>query len=110
VQFFIWLGRVATGNFAISIASRRPVFLEVSEALANTALVAMFAVPLAFFTGDVMGAVAGSFAERWVDCVRRGGSKRIRARRVTLLPEPDSPRIHSTSPSCTVKLTPLTAP
>ena len=42
-------------------------------------------------------------------CVRRGGSRRIRARKVTLLPEPDSPRMHSTSPGCTLKLTPLTA-
>src|SRR6516162_7482025 len=41
--------------------------------------------------------------------VRRGGKRRISARNVTLLPEPDSPRMHSTSPGCTVKLTPLTA-
>ena len=31
--------------------------------------------------------------------VRRGGSSRISARSVTLLPEPDSPRMHSTSPA-----------
>ena len=55
VQFLIWLGRVVTGDFGVSIATRRPVFLEVSEALANTALLALFAVPIAFFTGYVMG-------------------------------------------------------
>src|SRR6201998_1463991 len=74
VQFLIWLGRVLTGDFGVSIATRRPVFLEVSEALANTALLAMFAVPLAFFTGFVMGAVAGSFAGRWVDRVVTGAA------------------------------------
>jgi hypothetical protein len=31
------------------------------------------------------------------------------ARSVTLLPEPDSPRMQSTSPASSVKLTPLTA-
>src|SRR5262249_27130777 len=41
--------------------------------------------------------------------VGRGGSRRISARNVTLLPEPDSPRMHSTSPACTLKLTPFTA-
>ncbi|HEX3523269.1 MAG TPA: ABC transporter permease [Stellaceae bacterium] len=74
VQFLIWLGRVVTGDFGVSIATRRPVFLEVSEALANTALLAMFAVPLAFFTGYVMGAVAGSFAGRWIDRVVTGAA------------------------------------
>ena len=74
MQFLIWLGRVVTGDFGVSIATRRPVFLEVSEALANTALLAMFAVPLAFFTGYVMGAVAGSFAGRWIDRVVTGAA------------------------------------
>ena len=74
VQFLIWLGRVVTGDFGVSIATRRPVFLEVSEALANTALLALFAVPIAFFTGYVMGAVAGSFAGRWVDRVVTGAA------------------------------------
>jgi len=54
LQFAIWLGRVLTGDFGMSIATRRPVILEVSEALANTALLAMFAVPVAFFVGYTM--------------------------------------------------------
>ena len=36
VQFAIWLGKVVTGDFGKSIATRRPVFLEVTGALANT--------------------------------------------------------------------------
>jgi len=67
LQFLIWLGHVLSGNFGISIATRRPVILEVSQALANTSLLALFAVPLAFMTGYAMGAVAGWFPGRRID-------------------------------------------
>ena len=74
MQFLIWLGRVLTGDFGVSIATRRPVILEVSDALANTALLAMFAVPISFFIGYVMGAVAGSCSGRWIDRVVTGAA------------------------------------
>ena len=64
VQFVIWLGRVVTGDFGVSIATRRPVFLEVTDALANTSMLAMFAAPIAFFTGYTMGVIAGCFPGR----------------------------------------------
>jgi hypothetical protein len=32
VQFAIWLGKVVTGDFGESLATRRPVFLEVDSA------------------------------------------------------------------------------
>jgi peptide/nickel transport system permease protein len=67
VQFLIWLGRVLTGDFGISIASKRPVIQEISLALSNTSMLAMFAVPIAFSIGYAMGAVAGCFPGRWVD-------------------------------------------
>jgi peptide/nickel transport system permease protein len=72
VQFLIWLGKVVTGDFGMSIATRRPVILEVTDALANTGLLAMFAVPVAFSIGYVMGALAGSFPGRWIDRVFTG--------------------------------------
>ena len=74
LQFLIWLGKVATGDFGMSIATRRPVILEVTGALANTGLLAMFAVPIAFSIGYTMGAVAGSFAGRWIDRVVTGAA------------------------------------
>jgi peptide/nickel transport system permease protein len=74
VQFLIWLGHVVMGDFGVSIATRRPVILEVSQALANTSLLALFAVPLAFVTGYAMGAVAGWFPGRWIDRVVTGGA------------------------------------
>jgi peptide/nickel transport system permease protein len=72
MQYLIWLGRVLTGNFGISTSSRRPVILEVSEALSNTALLAMFAVPLSFSIGYTLGAIAGCFPGRWLDRVVTG--------------------------------------
>jgi peptide/nickel transport system permease protein len=74
MQFLIWLERVLTGDFGMSISTRRPVFLEVTEALANTSLLALFAVPIAFFTGYVMGVVAGCFPGRWVDRLVTGAA------------------------------------
>ena len=74
LQFLIWLGKVATGDFGMSIATRRPVILEVTGALANTGLLAMFAGPIAFSIGYTMGAVAGSFAGRWIDRVVTGAA------------------------------------
>src|ERR1044071_9517683 len=67
IQFIKWLGRVLTGDFGLSIATRRPVILEVLGALQNTATLALFAVPLAFVMGYAMGAVPGCFPGRIID-------------------------------------------
>ena len=72
VQYLIWLGHLLTGNFGVSISTRRPVLLEVTDALSNTALLAAFAVPISFFTGYVMGAIAGCIPGRWLDRVVTG--------------------------------------
>jgi peptide/nickel transport system permease protein len=61
IQFLKWLGRVLMGDFGQSIATRRPVLLEVSGAMSNTITLVMFAVPLSFSIGYTMGAVAGCF-------------------------------------------------
>ncbi len=74
VQYLIWLGHVLTGDFGMSISTRRPVILEVSDALSNTALLAVFAVPISFLVGFAMGAVAGCFPGRWLDRVVTGSA------------------------------------
>jgi peptide/nickel transport system permease protein len=61
IQFLKWLGRVLTGDFGESIATRRPVLLEVRGAMSNTITLVMFAVPLSFSVGYTMGAIAGCF-------------------------------------------------
>jgi peptide/nickel transport system permease protein len=74
VQFLIWLGRALTGDFGVSIATKLPVIDEIVLALSNTALLAVFAVPLAFSIGGAMGAVAGSFPGTWIDRFVTGGA------------------------------------
>jgi peptide/nickel transport system permease protein len=58
---------VLTGNFGDSIATRRPVILEVTGALRNTGTLALFAVPISFTLGYAMGALAGCFPGRIID-------------------------------------------
>jgi len=67
MQYLIWLGHVLTGDLGMSISTRRPVILEVTDALSNTSLLALFAVPLSFGIGYAMGAIAGCFPGRWLD-------------------------------------------
>jgi peptide/nickel transport system permease protein len=72
VQYLLWLGHVLTGDFGASIATRRPVILEVTGALSNTFMLTSLAVPIAFLIGYTMGAVAGCFPGRAVDRVVTG--------------------------------------
>ncbi len=74
IQFLKWLGRVMVGDFGQSIATRRPVVLEVTGALYNTSVLALFAVPIAFSTGFSMGAIAGCFPGKWIDRVLTGSA------------------------------------
>ena len=74
VQYAIWLWNVLHGDFGRSIATQRPVTLEVFGALANTAVLALFAVPLSFGAGYTMGAVAGCFPGGIVDRVVTGSA------------------------------------
>jgi peptide/nickel transport system permease protein len=50
LQYLFWLGHVLTGDFGASIATRRPVILEVTGALSNTFMLTSLAVPLAFIS------------------------------------------------------------
>jgi peptide/nickel transport system permease protein len=61
VQFAIWLGKVVTGDFGMSIATRRPVLDEMVMALSNTGMLTLFAIPIAFAIGFSMGLLAGCF-------------------------------------------------
>ncbi len=74
VQYVIWLWHVLQGDFGRSIATQRPVTLEVFGSVANTAMLALFAVPVSFVTGYSMGAVAGCFPGRIMDRVVTGAA------------------------------------
>jgi peptide/nickel transport system permease protein len=67
VQYLLWLWHVLQGDFGVSIATRRPVLLEVTGSLYNTCMLTAFAVPLSFLIGYTAGAIAGSFPGTWID-------------------------------------------
>lgn len=68
-QFLLWLYRASLGDFGESISTGRPVLMEVSQALRNTATLAMFAVPISLCSGFVLGTLAGFFRKRWLNAV-----------------------------------------
>ncbi|MEO1308776.1 MAG: ABC transporter permease, partial [Pseudomonadota bacterium] len=72
VQYFIWLGKVMTGDFGLSIATGRAVTDEVLKALANTILLAGGAVLVAFTLAFALGATAGYLAGSVVDRIVTG--------------------------------------
>jgi peptide/nickel transport system permease protein len=66
-QFGLWLWRAVQGDLGTSIASGRPVTLEVMKAVANTLRLAVVATAIGFFFGALFGFVAGYFRDSLVD-------------------------------------------
>ncbi|MDC9826269.1 ABC transporter permease [Devosia sp. ZB163] len=58
VQYFMWLWRVLQGNFGTSIANNAPVAAEVMRAFANTIVIALISVVLAFIVSLILGTIA----------------------------------------------------
>ena len=74
VQYLLWLGHVLTGDFGVSISTRRPVILEVTGALSNTFMLTSFAVPSRSSSGTRWAPIAGCFPGRAVDRVVTGAA------------------------------------
>ena len=74
VQYAIWLWHVLHGDFGRSIATQRAVTLEVFGSVANTAMLALFAVPISFAVGFTMGAIAGCYPGRILDRLVTGAA------------------------------------
>ena len=72
VQYFIWLGKVVTGDFGFSIATGRPVSDEIFKALGNTIMLAAGAVLVAFTLAFALGTVAGYHIGTFVDRIVTG--------------------------------------
>lgn len=64
IQYFLWLWRVIGGDFGTSISTNLPVATEVLRAFANTIVVALISVVLAFVLSLILGTIAA---------VRQGG-------------------------------------
>jgi peptide/nickel transport system permease protein len=67
VQFGLWLLHVGSGDLGRSIATGRPVWADLSVAVANTLRLAVAASLLGFILGCLLGGLAGTFRGRWVD-------------------------------------------
>lgn len=66
-QFARWVARAATGDLGTSIATGRPVAMEVMRAVGNTLLLAVAATVIGFAFGLLFGFVAGYFRDSVVD-------------------------------------------
>ncbi len=67
IQYLTWLARVVTGDFGMSIMTRRPVLNEVAPALVNTLTLAVAAIILGFAVGILLGLVAGYYSNTYID-------------------------------------------
>lgn len=69
IQYFIWIGRVLTGEFGMSIANNSPVAGEVFRAFGNTIVIALISVALAFVLSMILGVVAAYRSGSLIDKV-----------------------------------------
>ena len=72
VQYLLWLWRALQGDLGTSIASGRPVSVEVLSAVNNTLLLAGFAALGGVLLGCLLGALAGYHRDRWIDRLATG--------------------------------------
>jgi peptide/nickel transport system permease protein len=77
VQYLRWLGRVLSGDFGLSVATRRPVISEVMPAMLNTFKLAGGAILLACIGGITLGTLGayrrGRLADRSMGAVAIAG-------------------------------------
>jgi peptide/nickel transport system permease protein len=69
VQYLVWLGRVAHGDLGRSIATRRPVILDVRDAFTNSLVLALSSSLVAFVGGVGLGLIAAFRQGRVLDKV-----------------------------------------
>jgi peptide/nickel transport system permease protein len=77
VQYLLWLGRVLTGDFGMSITTRRTVISEVMPAMLNTFKLAGGAILLACVAGIALGTLgayrSGKLSDRSIGAVGIAG-------------------------------------
>jgi peptide/nickel transport system permease protein len=72
VQFGLWLWKVVQGDLGRSLATGRPVWADLSTAVANTLMLALCASLLGFTLGCVLGGLAGTFRGSALDRIAVG--------------------------------------
>lgn len=72
IQYVKWLMRALSGDFGLSIQTNRPVLGEVLHALANTLIVSVGAMALAFPLALTLGTLAAYYVGRLPDRIATG--------------------------------------
>ncbi len=67
IQYFVWMRKVLAGDLGTSIADNAPVAGEVLHAFANTVVIALISVVLAFILSMVFGVIAAYRSGRLAD-------------------------------------------
>src|SRR5882762_2492806 len=67
VQFGLWAWKAAHGDLGTSIATGRSVAEEVTRAVGNTVMLAVFAALIGFVFGLLFAFLAGYFRDSWTD-------------------------------------------
>jgi peptide/nickel transport system permease protein len=67
VQYGLWLWKAVQGDLGTSIATGRPVALELGKAIGNTVMLAVLATVIGFVLGCLFGFVAGYFRDSPLD-------------------------------------------
>ncbi len=67
IQYLLWLSHAVRGDFGVSVFNATPVLGQLTAALANTFVLAVFAAVLGFVLGVALGVVAAFNHGRWPD-------------------------------------------
>lgn len=67
VQFWHYLQRLAHGDLGLSLASRRPVLIEITSRIIPTALLTLSSMVWACLFGLFLGVIAALWRNRWPD-------------------------------------------
>jgi peptide/nickel transport system permease protein len=73
-QYVSYMGKVAQGDFGVSIQTQRPVLEEIRNRFPATVELASSAMLFAIVVGIPLGFVAGRRPQSWVDNLSTGGS------------------------------------
>ena len=73
-QYMGWLGDFVRGDLGISLQNRRPVWPKLSEAMWNTAQLAIFAFIFYVAIGITIGVISAYKQYSWFDTLTTGGS------------------------------------
>ena len=67
MQYYYWAKNVLKGDFGRSLSTKRPVFLDIKEALPASLELVFYAAFFAVIVGIILGTLSGWNANSWID-------------------------------------------